>query len=90
MYTVVREIRESPVGLLGQVSEIERQEKVNRMIRFFPRTARVWLDGKSVMTLAGHTHAVWAVAVMPKDGLKLTGKFTVKRIRLDTVPPQKN
>ncbi|XP_065832273.1 phospholipase A-2-activating protein-like [Oscarella lobularis] len=56
------EIRESPVGLLGQ-------------------NARVWLDGKSVLTLAGHTHAVWAVAVVPKDGLKLTGSAD-KTIRL--------
>ncbi|XP_065831717.1 LOW QUALITY PROTEIN: phospholipase A-2-activating protein-like [Oscarella lobularis] len=45
------------------------------------KTARVWLDGKSVLTLAGHTHAVWAVAVVPKDGLKLTGSAD-KTIRL--------
>ncbi|KAL5022612.1 hypothetical protein ScPMuIL_001767 [Solemya velum] len=36
-------------------------------------TARVWLKEKCVMTLSGHEAAVWAVAIMPTQGLMLTG-----------------
>ncbi|CAH1775959.1 unnamed protein product [Owenia fusiformis] len=37
------------------------------------KTAKVWLNQKCVMTLTGHELAVWAVAVMPEQGVMLTG-----------------
>ncbi|XP_033636971.1 phospholipase A-2-activating protein-like [Asterias rubens] len=36
-------------------------------------TAKVWLNQRNVMTLKGHEAAVWAVALMPTQGLMLTG-----------------
>ncbi|XP_070562715.1 phospholipase A-2-activating protein-like [Ptychodera flava] len=36
-------------------------------------TAKVWLKEKNVMTLRGHSLAVWAVAILPAQGLMLTG-----------------
>ncbi|EHB10288.1 Phospholipase A-2-activating protein [Heterocephalus glaber] len=36
-------------------------------------TAKVWLNGKCMMTLQGHTAAVWAVKIFPEKGLMLTG-----------------
>ncbi|XP_013391939.1 phospholipase A-2-activating protein-like [Lingula anatina] len=46
-------------------------------------TAKVWLNQKCVMTLKGHEQAVWAVAIMPEQGLMLTGSAdkTVKMWR---------
>ncbi|XP_002740172.1 phospholipase A-2-activating protein-like [Saccoglossus kowalevskii] len=35
-------------------------------------TAKVWLQEKNVMTLKGHSLAVWAVAVLPSQGLMLS------------------
>ncbi|ELT98127.1 hypothetical protein CAPTEDRAFT_160241 [Capitella teleta] len=37
------------------------------------KTAKVWLNKKSVMELKGHEAAVWAVGIMPEMGLMLTG-----------------
>ncbi|XP_050401900.1 phospholipase A-2-activating protein [Patella vulgata] len=37
------------------------------------KTARVWLNQKTVMTLEGHEAAVWAVATMSEQGVMLTG-----------------
>ncbi|XP_041475058.1 phospholipase A-2-activating protein-like [Lytechinus variegatus] len=36
-------------------------------------TAKVWLNEKNVMTLQGHEATVWAVALLPTQGLMLTG-----------------
>uniref|UniRef100_A0A668SLD6 Phospholipase A2-activating protein n=2 Tax=Oreochromis aureus TaxID=47969 RepID=A0A668SLD6_OREAU len=36
-------------------------------------TAKVWLNEKCMMTLQGHTAAVWAVAILPEQGLMLSG-----------------
>ncbi|MBN3306153.1 phospholipase A-2-activating protein [Amia ocellicauda] len=36
-------------------------------------TAKVWLNDKCMMTLQGHTAAVWAVKIMPEQGLMLSG-----------------
>ncbi|KAJ3585415.1 hypothetical protein NHX12_014134 [Muraenolepis orangiensis] len=36
-------------------------------------TAKVWLNEKCMMTLQGHTGAVWAVAILPEQGLMLSG-----------------
>ncbi|XP_040337339.1 phospholipase A-2-activating protein isoform X3 [Leopardus geoffroyi] len=36
-------------------------------------TAKVWLNDKCMMTLQGHTAAVWAVKILPEQGLMLTG-----------------
>ncbi|XP_076463194.1 phospholipase A-2-activating protein-like [Babylonia areolata] len=36
------------------------------------KTARVWLNQKTVMTLEGHESAVWAVATMSEKGVMLT------------------
>lgn len=36
-------------------------------------TAKVWLHDKCMMTLQGHTAAVWAVKILPEQGLMLTG-----------------
>ncbi|KAL6490713.1 hypothetical protein MHYP_G00010580 [Metynnis hypsauchen] len=36
-------------------------------------TAKVWLNDKCMMTLQGHTAAVWAVVILPDQGLMLTG-----------------
>ncbi|MEE6459049.1 hypothetical protein FKM82_000524 [Ascaphus truei] len=36
-------------------------------------TAKVWLNEKCMMTLQGHTAAVWAVKILPEQGLMLTG-----------------
>ncbi|MCI4377335.1 hypothetical protein PGIGA_G00202520 [Pangasianodon gigas] len=36
-------------------------------------TAKVWLSDKCMMTLQGHTAAVWAVVILPEQGLMLTG-----------------
>nr|XP_057923189.1 phospholipase A-2-activating protein [Doryrhamphus excisus] len=36
-------------------------------------TAKVWLSEKCMMTLQGHTAAVWAVAMLPEQGLMLSG-----------------
>ncbi|KAM6949077.1 phospholipase A-2-activating protein [Aplochiton taeniatus] len=36
-------------------------------------TAKVWLNEKCMMTLQGHTAAVWAVGILPEQGLMLTG-----------------
>lgn len=38
------------------------------------KTARVWSGQKCMLTLEGHQGAVWAVALMPQQGLILTGK----------------
>ncbi|XP_062850294.1 phospholipase A-2-activating protein [Trichomycterus rosablanca] len=44
-------------------------------------TAKVWLGDKCMMTLQGHTAAVWAVVILPEQGLMLTGSAD-KTIRL--------
>ncbi|XP_062515038.1 phospholipase A-2-activating protein-like isoform X2 [Corticium candelabrum] len=44
-------------------------------------SARVWLNEKTVMTLEGHTAAVWAVGMIADHGLMLTGSAD-KTIRL--------
>ncbi|KAK7170036.1 hypothetical protein R3I94_000318 [Phoxinus phoxinus] len=36
-------------------------------------TAKVWLGEKCMMTLEGHTAAVWAVLILPDQGLMLSG-----------------
>ncbi|XP_028835097.1 phospholipase A-2-activating protein [Denticeps clupeoides] len=36
-------------------------------------TAKVWLGDKCMMTLQGHSAAVWAVVILPEQGLMLTG-----------------
>ncbi|XP_039615773.1 phospholipase A-2-activating protein [Polypterus senegalus] len=36
-------------------------------------TAKVWLNNKCMMTLTGHTGSVWAVKILPEQGLMLTG-----------------
>lgn len=36
-------------------------------------TAKVWLGEKCMMTLQGHTAAVWAVLILPEQGLMLSG-----------------
>ncbi|XP_041076695.1 phospholipase A-2-activating protein-like isoform X1 [Polyodon spathula] len=36
-------------------------------------TAKVWLNDKCMMSLQGHTAAVWAVKIFPEQGLMLTG-----------------
>ncbi|CAJ0942900.1 unnamed protein product [Ranitomeya imitator] len=36
-------------------------------------TGKVWLNDKCMMTLQGHTAAVWAVKILPEQGLMLTG-----------------
>ncbi|RLV97007.1 hypothetical protein DV515_00012223 [Chloebia gouldiae] len=36
-------------------------------------TAKVWLNDKCMMTLQGHTAAIWAVKILPEQGLMLTG-----------------
>ncbi|XP_032069601.1 phospholipase A-2-activating protein isoform X2 [Thamnophis elegans] len=36
-------------------------------------TAKVWLNDKCMMILQGHTAAVWAVKILPEQGLMLTG-----------------
>ncbi|XP_030636039.1 phospholipase A-2-activating protein isoform X2 [Chanos chanos] len=36
-------------------------------------TAKVWLNEKCMMTLQGHTAAVWAAVILPEQGLMLTG-----------------
>ncbi|XP_075999985.1 phospholipase A-2-activating protein [Genypterus blacodes] len=36
-------------------------------------TAKVWLGEKCMMTLQGHTGAVWAVVILPEQGLMLSG-----------------
>ncbi|XP_053715871.1 phospholipase A-2-activating protein [Synchiropus splendidus] len=44
-------------------------------------TAKVWLNEKCMMTLQGHSAAVWAVAILPEQGLMLSGSAD-KTIRL--------
>uniref|UniRef100_A0AAQ5YRK9 Phospholipase A2-activating protein n=1 Tax=Amphiprion ocellaris TaxID=80972 RepID=A0AAQ5YRK9_AMPOC len=36
-------------------------------------TAKVWLNEKCMMTLQGHSAAVWAVIILPEQGLMLSG-----------------
>ncbi|XP_071952361.1 phospholipase A-2-activating protein-like [Antedon mediterranea] len=36
-------------------------------------TAKVWLNENNVMTLKGHEATVWAVAIIPANGIMLTG-----------------
>uniref|UniRef100_A0A3Q3KAP9 Phospholipase A2-activating protein n=1 Tax=Monopterus albus TaxID=43700 RepID=A0A3Q3KAP9_MONAL len=36
-------------------------------------TAKVWLSEKCIMTLQGHTAAVWAVVILSEQGLMLSG-----------------
>uniref|UniRef100_A0A4W3HKP9 Phospholipase A-2-activating protein n=1 Tax=Callorhinchus milii TaxID=7868 RepID=A0A4W3HKP9_CALMI len=36
-------------------------------------TSKVWLNDKCLMTLQGHTAAVWAVRILPEQGFMLTG-----------------
>uniref|UniRef100_A0A8C4NVB1 Phospholipase A-2-activating protein n=1 Tax=Dicentrarchus labrax TaxID=13489 RepID=A0A8C4NVB1_DICLA len=36
-------------------------------------TAKVWLNEKCMMTLEGHSAAVWAVVILPEQGLMLSG-----------------
>ncbi|XP_034020612.1 phospholipase A-2-activating protein [Thalassophryne amazonica] len=36
-------------------------------------TAKVWLKDKCMMTLQGHSAAVWAVVILPEQGLMLSG-----------------
>ncbi|XP_071436872.1 phospholipase A-2-activating protein [Pithys albifrons albifrons] len=36
-------------------------------------TAKVWLNDRCMMTLQGHTAAIWAVKILPEQGLMLTG-----------------
>lgn len=45
------------------------------------RTARVWFGQKCMLTLDGHQGPVWAVQIMPKQGLMLTGSAD-KTVRL--------
>jgi phospholipase A-2-activating protein len=44
-------------------------------------TACIWLNGKAVMTLEGHTASVWAVDMISDRGLMLTGSAD-KTIRM--------
>ncbi|CAL1590133.1 unnamed protein product [Knipowitschia caucasica] len=44
-------------------------------------TAKVWLNEKCMMTLEGHTAAVWSVVILPEQGLMLSGSAD-KTIRL--------
>ncbi|KFP77480.1 Phospholipase A-2-activating protein, partial [Apaloderma vittatum] len=36
-------------------------------------TAKVWLNDRCMMTLQGHAAAIWAVKILPEQGLMLTG-----------------
>ncbi|XP_064477232.1 phospholipase A-2-activating protein-like [Ornithodoros turicata] len=45
------------------------------------RTARVWFGQKCMLTLEGHQGPVWAVQILPKQGLMLTGSAD-KTVRL--------
>uniref|UniRef100_A0A8V0XQN2 Phospholipase A-2-activating protein n=1 Tax=Gallus gallus TaxID=9031 RepID=A0A8V0XQN2_CHICK len=36
-------------------------------------TCKVWLNDRCMMTLQGHTAAIWAVKILPEQGLMLTG-----------------
>ncbi|KAK7909706.1 hypothetical protein WMY93_014390 [Mugilogobius chulae] len=36
-------------------------------------TAKVWLNEKCMMTLQGHSAAVWSVVILPEQGLMLSG-----------------
>lgn len=45
------------------------------------KTARIWLGQKCMMTLEGHQAAVWAVHILPAQGLTLTGSAD-KTIRM--------
>ena len=37
------------------------------------KSARVWLNEKSVTTLNGHEGAVWCAVILPKMGIMVTG-----------------
>ena len=37
------------------------------------KTARVWLNEKSVTTLKGHEGAVWCAIILPNVGIMVTG-----------------
>ena len=37
------------------------------------KTARVWIDEKSVTTLKGHEGAVWCAVILPNVGIMVTG-----------------
>ena len=37
------------------------------------KTARVWLNEKSVTILQGHEGAVWCAVILPKVGIMVTG-----------------
>ncbi|OQR72259.1 phospholipase A-2-activating protein-like [Tropilaelaps mercedesae] len=43
------------------------------------KTARVWSGQKCMLTLEGHQGAVWAVALMPQQGLILTEPEIVRK-----------
>lgn len=45
------------------------------------KTARVWFGQKCMLTLEGHQGPVWAVQILPKQGLMLTGSAD-KTVRL--------
>ena len=47
---------------------------MNSFHNLFTRTAKVWLNGKCVMTLKGHEQAVWSVALISEQGMMLTGR----------------
>ncbi|NXL88987.1 PLAP protein, partial [Alectura lathami] len=44
-------------------------------------TAKVWLNDRCMMTLQGHAGAIWAVKILPEQGLMLTGSAD-KNIKL--------
>ena len=46
------------------------------LMNFIHRTANVWVNGQCVMKLTGHSAAVWAVEMIPEQGLMITGAIS--------------
>lgn len=60
-------------GHTGTVSSLMSGKFGTLLSGSWDTTARVWVNGQSVMELKGHTAAVWTVEMIPELGVMITG-----------------
>ena len=60
-------------GHTGAVSSIYVSANKTLITGSWDKSARVWLNEKSVTTLNGHEGAVWCAVILPKMGIMVTG-----------------
>lgn len=60
-------------GHAGAVVSLDAGKFGTLLSGSWDKTAKVWINGKVVMTLDDHEAAVWTVKMLPEKGLMLTG-----------------